>query len=80
MTMGLSALFRRKQRVLVVISYYDQRDREPMRNLFSAMQRFEAGYPHDTCLVVNRDTSGPLTLDISLPGLVVLERANAGGG
>src|SRR6185503_15080348 len=65
-------------RHLIVVSYYDRRDIEPLRRLFASMERLDAGLPCDVCLVINRDTRGRLELQLSWPGLKILERENAG--
>lgn len=65
-------------RHLIVISYYDRRPVEPLRDLFASMQRLDPGLPCHLCVVVNRDTRGPLQLSLSCPDLRILERPNRG--
>jgi hypothetical protein len=65
-------------RHLVVVSYYDRRKTDPLRHLFASMERFDPGLPCAVCLVVNRDMRGRLDLQLSWPGLAILERKNSG--
>lgn len=65
-------------RCLLVISYYDRRDRDPLRRLTESLAQFNAGRDYDICVVVNRDTTGHLGLSTSTPTLAILERENTG--
>jgi hypothetical protein len=63
----------------LVISHYDQRDREPLRNLIASIEQFDAGREYDVCIVVNRDRAeGSLDLGIPRRDVTVLERENLG--
>jgi hypothetical protein len=62
---------------LVVVSYYDRREAQPLRRLLDSLGDLDAGLAYDTCVVANRDTEGALGLPLA-PGVRILERENSG--
>ena len=66
-----------KPRHVVVVSLYEARSFEPLRELFQSMSRYDAGIPYQLALVVNRTGSETLVVP-QMPGMLLLERENTG--
>jgi hypothetical protein len=64
-------------RHLVLVSYYEPRTSEHLRQLLESLRSFDAGLPYDVCVVVNREGAGPLRLPVEAP-VRILERENKG--
>lgn len=73
---GLGQGHLKKERCLVVISFYDQRPVEPLLELLQSLLDHPSGGAHDVCIVVNEDDhqADPKGLDAG----IIMRRPNSG--